>query len=96
MTKTMIYVIAAFALWLYFKFGSFGQTETQTENREEGIFETPQLGGNAPTFTGNQTGGGRLDENNSFSGDRTSGGGGRYSSVNPLTNNQTRGAGRYS
>lgn len=30
MTRTLIYVIAAFALWLYFKYGSFGESEGKT------------------------------------------------------------------
>ena len=37
MTRTLIYLIAVFALWLYFKYGNFSEKESTSHSNEQGF-----------------------------------------------------------
>ena len=43
MTKTLIYLIAIFALWLYFRYGNFGKGE-EKRSKEEVIEDADKAG----------------------------------------------------
>lgn len=43
MTKTLIYLIAIFALWLYFRYGNFGKSE-EKRSKEEVIEDADKAG----------------------------------------------------